>query len=164
MTECGPQSYATIEDFQTAGLPPSATSGVSFDVIQKALQRASDLASSYLRDRYNLPLRCGSSRACGYDGSLVEAVVDVAAWYVMKRRGFDPRLGADTVIRQGYDDALEFLKRVANGQSQLRVCESPVPSQQPQVSSNVPRGYGAFGELNAANLPVAGGRAGGWGT
>lgn len=148
--DCSPvtQSYATIADLESAGLPPGALASVPYDVQMKALERASRVADTYLRDRYTLPL------ACPIDQSLVDAVVQIAAWRLMSRRGFDPNSPGDATIRVNYEDAVKWLTRIANGQAQICVTQSHPVSYQPQVGSSSPRGWG--GLSNADDLPFVG--------
>lgn len=134
---CSPtlQSYATIDDLQDAGLPPAALEGgPSFARQQKALMRASRVADTYLRNRYTLPL------ICPIDQALIDAVVQIAAWRLMSRRGFNPSSGLDVAIRQGYEDAMAFLTRIANGQAQLCVTQTVPESLQPDVATGESRG------------------------
>lgn len=135
---CSPtlQSYATIEDLQDAGLPPAALEGgPSFSKQLKALMMASRQADTYLRNRYTLPL------SCPIDPALVNAVVQIASWRLMSRRGFNPSTGLDVAIRQGYEDAIAFLRGISNGQNQLCVTQAVPESLQPEVATNCNRGY-----------------------
>lgn len=147
-------SYATLDDLQSAGLPGPALANISFDDQRRALQRASSYASTYLRDRYHLPL------CCPYDQALVDAVCQIAAWRLMQRRGFNPNTGADVAIRQGYEDACAFLVGVANGRNQLCVREANPASEQPQFGTNPTRGFG--GTTGAQDVPFIGPNT--WGT
>lgn len=156
------QSYVTIEDFETGIVPASALAGVPLTVQQRMLERASAIASGYLIDRYPMPL-CRP-----YDPALQEAVMQIVAFWALQRRGLNPNAnGADwQVARTSYEDAMSWLKLVANGQVSL-VCVTTAdqPSLQPDVSSNVPRFYGAFGvPPGSQNYPSGGGMGGGWGT
>lgn len=148
-------SYATVEDLRSAGLPPGALGSVSVTDQKGALEKASAIASSYIGDKYNLPL--GGT----YDPALVDAVCQIAAWRLLVRRGFNPEQGEDNVIRQGYLDAVKWLERVANGQARLSVVETPGPSLQPNTSTNEVRGYSP--DPNVSNAPFVGGGLGGWG-
>ena len=74
------------------------------------------------------------------DPALIDAVCQIAAWRLMTLRGFNPSNPSDPVIRQGYDDANEFLRRIANGQAQLCVTQTQPASLQPQVTSDPGRG------------------------
>ncbi len=140
-------SYATIEDLQAVGLPPAALGGVDWTVQQKALLHASRVADTFLRDRYTLPI------ACPYDPALVDWVVQIAAYRLLQRRGFNPNGAIDTSIALGYQDAIKSLTRVANGQQQLCVVQSSPQSLQPEVGTNISRGYGGPGGLD---YPVVG--------
>lgn len=156
-------SYVTIEDFQDGVIPKAALAGVPLTVQQNMIARASALASSYLIDRYPMPL-CRP-----YDESLKQAVMQIVAYWALQYRGVNPLAnGADwTVMRQSFDDAMAWLKTVANGQTSIvcAVSAGGEQSLQPDVSSNAPRYYGAFGQPpGSQNYPSGGGAGGGWGT
>lgn len=148
--DCVPavQSYATIADLNEAGLAPGAIGSVDYTTQLRALERASRVADTYLRDRYTLPLYCP------IDQSLVDAVVQIASWRLMSRRGFDPNMPGDATIRVGYEDAIKWLTRIANGQAQICVTQSNPASYQPEVGSTAPRGWGGLN--NADDLPFVG--------
>jgi phage gp36-like protein len=98
-------AYAVLADYTLFGLVASALSTVPNDVKQAALDSASEFVDGYLRSRYRLPLS-------DWGQEIVEITVIIAVWHLMSRRGFMPSAGADTVIRQRYDDALNWLNRV----------------------------------------------------
>lgn len=135
-------SYATIDDLDSAGIPPAALAGIALADKQAALVRASRVADTFLRDRYTLPL------CCPFDPALVDWVVQIAAYRLMQRRGFNPNGGIDASIVLGYQDAVKSLTRVANGQQQLAVTQSQPESLQPELGTNVSRGYGGPGGLD----------------
>lgn len=155
-------SYVTLADFESGILPASSLAGVPMLVQQRMLERASSLASSFLIDRYPMPL-CRP-----FDPALQEAVMQIVAYWALQRRGLNPQAnGADyEVARNSYLDAMSWLKLVANGQASVVCARSPEgPSLQPDVDSNVPRFYGAFGRPpGSQNYPSGGGIGGGWGT
>lgn len=128
-------SYATTADLETAGLPPGVLSSVDTVTQELALERASRQADTFLRDRYTLPL------AEPYDPALVDAVVQIAVWRLMVRRGFSPQSGTDTAFRVGYEDAMDLLKRVANGQAQLSVTQASPAIEEPRIITSEQRGY-----------------------
>lgn len=131
--------YASIEDFQNAGLPTGGLDSLDKSVWNQGLIRASSYADSFLGDKYSLPL----SRP--YPPSLVDAVCQIAAWRLMCLRGYNPAVAggsADAIIRQGFLDARDWLVRVANGQAALTVIQAVPESLQPDVVSAAPRGYG----------------------
>ena len=131
--------YASIADLNDCGLPAGALDSIKPVVQQKALDKASALADTYLRDRYTLPL------TGPFDPSLIDAVCQVAAYRLMALRGYNPNSGADGLIRQGWVDATEWLKRIANGQAQLLVKQADPVSLQPIVDTQPQRGYEAIG-------------------
>jgi phage gp36-like protein len=137
-------AYATISDLENAGLPPGAISGLDYVVINSALERASRIADTYLRDRYTLPL------VAPFDPALVDAVVQIASWRLMCRRGFDPNTAGDAVLRMGYEDAIAMLKRIANDQATFDVTQTEPGHEQPQVITSPSRGYApGYGPLGS---------------
>lgn len=134
-----PVSYATAADLKQCGLPAGALSGVTPADQLAALQKASAIANGYLRDRYTLPL------SGDIDPGLVDAVCQIAAYRLMALRGYNPNSGADSLIRQGWVDATEWLKRVANGQVSLAVVQGQPQSLQPDVITEPQRGYEHLG-------------------
>jgi phage gp36-like protein len=128
--------YATIQDLQQSGLPPGALGSVPLTTQQAALDNASSEVDGYLGDSYTLPLQTP------YPRILVQQVCAIASWHLLCLRGFNPTNAGDAVVRQRWVDAQAWLVRVANKQVSLRVAQGSPPSVQPDISSNLPRGYG----------------------
>lgn len=101
-------SYATRSELYRHGLPYQAVADVSLEDQQAALDAASTLADGYLSAKFTLPVTTASI-------DLVIVVCQVAAWNLLRRRGFNPETGVDAAIRQGYDDSIRWLERVAKG-------------------------------------------------
>jgi phage gp36-like protein len=99
-------AYADRTDLVRLGLRAEALTGVTTDAQDAALEAASDVADSYLRARYELPLT-----AWGDD--LRRAVAAIAALDVMTARGFSPAAGADDLLMRRQEQALTWLKDVA---------------------------------------------------
>lgn len=121
-------AYATQADLEQHGYPAAVLDGLDVDTIDAALERASQEADGALRGAgYRTPLDSWSADLTG-------AVVSIAAWYLMTRRGFDPERGADAVIRQRFEDAQKWLSEVANRRRQVALCtEPPAPDPPPAV-------------------------------
>jgi len=156
--------YATLADLDTFGLPAGALEGKQLDK-QKTLDAASAFADSFLGNKYNLPIKPfpGLEGAPDfYDPALVMAVVKIAAWMLMSRRGFNPDNGSDQVLRLGYEDARTWLLRVSNGQAVVQVQQAQPESLQPDISSNAPRGYGDLIGDGSTDYPGVGGTSS-WG-
>jgi phage gp36-like protein len=100
--------YATLDEFQALGLPPGALVGLAEADILRALRAASARATSYLGQRYRLPL-------VAWGDDLRIAVAWMAAWALLSRRGFNPEAGADVAVRKNYEDAVGWLRDVARG-------------------------------------------------
>jgi phage gp36-like protein len=129
-------NYATVGDLEMTGLPPGALTSVSYETKVAALSRASAYADTALKARgYTMPL------AEPYDPVLVDAVVQIAAYRLMVRRGFDPNAPGDAVLRMGYDDAIAFFRRVANGELSIAQAQAVPGAGEPQVITSTARGY-----------------------
>lgn len=115
-------------------LPPGALAGISEPEQQAALDARSAFVDGYLRTRYTLPLRA-------WDQSITRAVCDMAAWDLLKRRGFNPENPADAAVRMGHDDAVKWLREVANQEAHPTVTESSPVTFAPVVISDPPRGW-----------------------
>lgn len=148
--------YATIEDFLNAGLPTGALASLDKSVWNQALIRASSFADSFLGDKYTLPL------TPPYPPSLVDAVCQIAAWRLLCLRGFSQDNPGDQVVRQGFEDAREWLVRVANDQASLTVVQAIPDAIDPDVVSATPRGYGDICGTGRASNFVPG--TDNWGT
>jgi phage gp36-like protein len=87
--------------------------------VSAALEEASGIVDSYCRDRYQTPLQAGDD--------VKGKTLDIAMWLLFRRRR-NARNGE--IIRQGYEDAIVFLKDVAAGRASL---DQPV-GDTPQTS------------------------------
>lgn len=141
------QSYATLDDLRSAGLPPGALDRVALTDQQAALVRASRFADMHLADRYTMPL------TAPYDPALVDLVCQVASYRLLTLRGFNPNGAIDASIRMAYDDACKALQRIANGQLVLSVTQAFPASNQPDLSTSPDRGYGG---LCGVDVPAVG--------
>lgn len=142
-------AYATLDDLYDFGLPAAAMPNVTLNAQARLLIAASRMADTFMRDRYNLPLRCP------YDPSLTLWVCHIAAYLILAGpRGFNPNNGSDVAIRMNHDDAIKALTRVANGQQQLCVVQAAPPSAQPEVGTNPSRGFG--GLVGSEDVPFTG--------
>ena len=132
-------AYATLDDLHREGLPAAFFDGPlapDEDTQQAALDDASEEADSYIASKYTLPL------SAPYDKSLIHDVVNIAVWHLICRRGFDPDDKSDAVFRYRLEDAMNHLKRVADGKARLKVVQSAPVSLQPDVDTAEPRGFG----------------------
>jgi phage gp36-like protein len=95
--------------------------GVTASVVSAVLEEASGTVDSYCRERYQTPLQpCDMVKA---------KTVDIALYLLFRRRrgGLQPT----EIIRQSYDDAIQFLKDVAACRASL---DQPATQQVPQTS------------------------------
>lgn len=100
--------YATSTEFSDQSLPSESLTGISAGTINAALTWASGKINSYLGKRYALPL-------VSYGEDLKLACCDLAAWYLIKRRGFKTNAGSENAIVKAHDDSIQWLRDVAKG-------------------------------------------------
>jgi phage gp36-like protein len=114
--------YATQDDLARLGLTGRALLGVEPDTQDRALNAASRRCDGYLAARYSVPL-------ISWSHDLVECTAAIAAWWVIRARGFDPSLPHDQALRLGFEDAIAYLERIASGQAELAppIEETPLP-------------------------------------
>lgn len=124
-------AYATRDDLARLGLPQAVISAIPLTDQDAALEAASDLADSYLRARYTLPL-------LSWQDDLRRAVCHIAAYDLLVRRGFNPT-GADEQVRLRYEDAIRWLERVAQGLLSPDIVDSSVDDLAGPVGYTRPR-------------------------
>ena len=101
------------------------TGQVNAAVVNAALEEASGRVDSYCRQRYVTPLQ--------QSDSVTSLVLDIAEYLLFSRRR---NAKLSETIRQRYEDAISFLKDVANGKASL---DQPGTVQTPQTSSAGPQ-------------------------
>lgn len=98
--------YATQQDANDYGLIPSALGlDVSPAQVQKALDTRSAYADAKMRARYgyqNVPL------PAPYDPGIVQAVVHLATFDLLSRRGFDATNTTDVAVKLRYEEAVKY--------------------------------------------------------
>lgn len=105
------QAYATRADLPVfGGLSAAALSSPNTPTAAQdaALLTNSELADSYLRQQFTLPL-------VAWGADLKKHVVWMAAYDLMCLRGFNPNNVGDVVFLDRYKMALDWFKLVANG-------------------------------------------------
>lgn len=112
-------SYATAADLNIHGAPASAFGDATAADIQGALDAASTLADGYLRNKFTLPIVTPSV-------DLKMAVCQIAAWNLVRRRGFSPDDPTAEALRLGHQDAMRWLERVAAGTTTPALVDSSV--------------------------------------
>lgn len=131
-------AYATIADLTTYGASAATFGSLSTPEKQAALDAASAEADGYLRSRYpraELPLST-------YDTALTMAVVKIATFELVRKRGFNPNAGSDAVIVKAADDARAWLRQLARGETSIVGAPDPTTTtEQPRVISNALRGW-----------------------
>jgi phage gp36-like protein len=140
-------SYATPTDFATYGLPAAATANVPAGDIQAAINKASDLADTYLQGQLVLPLTAWGS-------ALTSAVCEIAACDLMTTRGTNPMAPGDGKLEIRKSEAIAWLVKVSENKASLKpptYVDSRPNIQQtasgPYVMSRPPRGWGGPGRI-----------------
>lgn len=103
-------AYATRQDLRDFSISEAALRNVGADKEEKALEAASRFADGYLNARYKLPLATN-----GYGSDLKRVVTDIAAFMLMKSRGFSPETADADVFKGAHDEAVKWLTGVAKG-------------------------------------------------
>lgn len=111
------QLYAEPADIANTSLPAEVVAASSPSVLAACCLRATDDAANKLADVCELPL-------VSWDAAFRGAVADIAGFYAMKHRGFDPTQGPDALIRTGFTDAMAWLKRIADKKEKPPVVDS----------------------------------------
>lgn len=122
-------AYATRTDLTRFGLPSGALTGIADATQDAALEAASDVADSYMRSRYALPLT-------GYGDDLKRAVCAVAAWDLLTTRGYDPNSGGDEAVKLRHDAAMKWFGDVSAGRAHVSGGNTtPAPTRHARASS-----------------------------
>jgi len=103
-------AYATRAELVQLGIADAALAKVSADDQDTALAAASRVADSYLIRRFTLPLT-------SWGDDLKQAICDIVAYRLMKARGFNPQRSDADQLRDGYTDAIKWLKDVADSKA-----------------------------------------------
>ncbi len=142
-------SYAKPTDLVVHGAPAAMIADKAPEELQAALDAASTYADGFLRNRFTLPIVTPSV-------DLVMAVCQLAAWNLLRVRGFSPEDQTGQAIRMGFDDAMSWLKRVADGTTTPALTDSS-----PGASANTQTSGGAFvvqpqssGQVDANGSPL----------
>lgn len=132
-------AYATIKDLETMTIQGSALAPLPDRDKTAALEAASVEADGYLQSQYELPLK-------KWGDDLKQKVCDMAAFRLLKRRGMNPSTqGAEYALtREGYDDSLTWLQRIARGQVRpTSIVDSTTENVEGSIGvySSTPRGW-----------------------
>jgi len=139
-------SYCTADELTTYGIRAEALRSILPEVLQAAIDAASDVIDGYLRSRYQLPLV-----AWGVD--IRRLCAKIAVHDLLMVRGFNSARQGDEQLEKMYDDSIANLRDISSGKFSPNVTDS-APSALPglaqnggtaQVSSYSGRGYSSSG-------------------
>lgn len=120
-------SRATFTDLARNSLSAEKIRKLSDPDIQTCLDRADAFLDSILAGRWTLPL------LAPYPQDLISAGADIAAWYILKRSGFNPEGAQDKLVRQGYIDAVKWANDAAQYMIHPQIVGTIPTAQYPQV-------------------------------
>lgn len=126
---------------------PIALTNITTAQQTAACQEASEIADSYMRGRYALPLL-----AWGQD--VVSRVAQIAVYILMAARGYNPSAGADDLIRQRHEDAIKWFEGIQRQSVHPDVTPSVAQPGDPghdlpQVQTSPQRGW----QSNSGGMP-----------
>lgn len=134
-------AYITITELEELGVNAKALTALTTQQKNTAIEAASGMADSYMRNRYPVPL---TAAVADIDMGLKIAVAGIAAYLGLKARGFAPSSPDDLIVK-GYDDGMKHLAKLASGMASLDISTDP-PSPEvdatPMVDSDDLRGFG----------------------
>lgn len=106
-------AWITDEEFLVMAAQVGSVS--SSAIRDAARDRATSVVRSYLRKRYS------EVEADDYDPTpdVKGLVADLAAWFAIKVRGFNPQNGTDRTAAQTYTDALKLLEDIREGRAEI---------------------------------------------
>ena len=110
-------AYATLSDLYLV-MPLAVMGTVSAGTQQSILDSRNDFADDKLRARYKLPLQTP------YPASLKQHICHLAAWDIMRTRGFNPAAGADPVIQSQAEYAFRWFDDVERQRAHPNVVEA----------------------------------------
>ena len=141
--------YAQVQDLTTYGLPATAlqSPNLPVQVQNAALSDASDIADSYLRGRYSLPL-------IAWGSELTQAVCRIAAYNLLSVRGYNPGASADVNIRDRYVDAIDWLNKVQRQAVHPNV--TPQPNQTPNFNQPFVTSFSVISTATGQKAPQRG--------
>jgi phage gp36-like protein len=120
--------YATPTDLQNVGGTPAFVQSLTAAQMQEAIQNASALIDAYLGSYLVLPL-------IQIDPSITQKCCEIAIWYLITARGYNPQKTAEAMFEKRFEQALAFLKDCANNKARPAGVKDSSPSAQPGAAA-----------------------------
>jgi phage gp36-like protein len=127
-------AYITQDELEELALPAGAQGGLSDAIVLKQITRASEEADVYLASRYKLPLLAWGNDLKGW-------VADIAAFFCLKRIGFNPEAADHKVYKDAHDEALAKLLLVSKRLLHPNITDSAKLTRAPRMESQKLRGW-----------------------
>jgi len=124
------------------GINPIALQDVALSLQLSACAQASEIADSYMRGRYALPLQT-------WGGDVRFRTAQIAVWMLLKARGVNPSAGADEYWQTEYNDAIRWFegiqRQAVHPDVTPAVAQPGDPTHDlPQVRTDQSRGWQQF--------------------
>jgi phage gp36-like protein len=129
--------YATATELKQLGLPAEALVDVLDADIDAQIEASCGVIDAYLMSRVTLPI------AAPYPDLLKRFSVDMAAFHILMRRGFNPE-AYDGNYKELHDRAEEFFKDFAAGRVNIPDLIDATPDTvegAPMIASGTARGW-----------------------
>ena len=117
MALLAPTPYAVLADLQTYGLSQAAIGATPVATQQKLLDAANAKVDSYLASKFVLPL-------VSWSPDLVQCAAEIAAFSVIKYRGFDPEDPSDRIFQARADAQIAWLLLITKNELTVTVVDS----------------------------------------
>lgn len=127
-------AYITQDELEDLALPPGAQGGLDSAIVLKQIDRAGKEADVYLKARYKLPLLAWGDDLRGW-------VADIAAFFCLKRIGFNPEAADHKVFKDAHDEALAKLLLVSKRLLHPDITDSAKLTRAPRMESKPLRGW-----------------------
>lgn len=121
-------TYCSRDDLTAVGVNANALRSATAGEITGAIEMASDLIDSYLRQQFALPLE-------DHGRDITRAAAIIAAYDLMSARGFNPNESEDSPLAKRYADVIAWLKMIAEGTVTPDVTESETPETPSEAST-----------------------------
>lgn len=131
------KAYCTVARMKELASSGTAFTSTPDEKLDSAIYSASVELDSHFAARYTLPITA-------WGGDVELKVAEMAAWYALKARGFNPEAGSDIAIRDGYRNAVDWCERVATNKVQPVGIVDSTPDEdeaEAYVETDAPRGW-----------------------
>lgn len=135
-TYCTAQEFIDIfgpsEALMLTQLDDPLATEINLDLLERSLEQCSEECNGYFRSRYPVPVP--------KNDMVRRKVADMARWYLCKYEVND-------VVRNGYRDAVNWLRAVSSGRAVLGIAEESGETIQTSSGALIGRNHGGFRDI-----------------